>query len=108
MERIVPLSEGPLTSFLTTPKIVRQKVTRLFRSFVFLEGSGSTRSVSHLGLGPSEFELFPVPFLVNDCHFDMSPVTILILILTRQYDNHSPGPVPGRLVPRSHHRSELT
>ena len=28
--------------------------------------------------------------------------------MTRQNDNHSPGPGPGRLVPSSHQRSELS
>ena len=30
------------------------------------------------------------------------------LLVTRQNDNHSPGPGPGRLVPSSHQRSELS
>ena len=30
------------------------------------------------------------------------------LMLTRQNDNHSRGPGPGRLVPSSHQRSELS
>ena len=29
------------------------------------------------------------------------------LLVTHQNDSHSPGPGPGRLVPSSHHRSEL-
>ena len=31
-----------------------------------------------------------------------------LLLVTRQNDNHSPGPGPGRLVPSSHQRSELS
>ena len=30
------------------------------------------------------------------------------LLMTRQNDNHSPGPGPGRQVPSSHERSELS
>ena len=30
------------------------------------------------------------------------------LLVIRQNDNHSPGPGPGRLVPSSHQRSELS
>ena len=30
------------------------------------------------------------------------------LLVTRQNDNHSPGPGPRRLVPSSHQRSELS
>ena len=30
-----------------------------------------------------------------------------VYVVTRQNDNHSPGPWPGRLVPSSHQRSEL-
>ena len=30
------------------------------------------------------------------------------LLVTRQNDNHSPGPGPGRLTPSSHQRSELS
>ena len=30
------------------------------------------------------------------------------LLVTRQNDNHSPGPGPGRVVPISHQRSELS
>ena len=31
-----------------------------------------------------------------------------LLLVTRQNDNYSPGPGPGRLVPSSHQRSELS
>ena len=31
-----------------------------------------------------------------------------LLLVTRQNDNHLPGPGPGRLVPSSHQRSELS
>ena len=30
------------------------------------------------------------------------------LLVTRQNDNHSPGPGPGRLVPSSHQRSKVS
>ena len=31
-----------------------------------------------------------------------------LLLVSRQNDNHTPGPCPGRLVPNSHQRSEFS